>query len=170
MKALIILACLVIFGLGDDLQRYQYLPPVGKVQDGVALINYMRHKPCKCGYKKYGVRLSLKWNETLADAALVQAKDMATVGKLSHTGSDKSSVLRRVRKLGYKEAVVGENIAYNQQTLLTAVEDWMASVPHCENIKDGDYKEMGLALWKTSDGATYWALVLAKPERKSNHK
>ena len=72
---------------------------------------------------------------------------------------------RLVRAVGYKEKLVGENIAYGPESLDEVMRGWLDSPGHCENIMDPRFAEMGLAL-AAGQGARhglYWVQVLAQP-------
>jgi uncharacterized protein YkwD len=71
----------------------------------------------------------------------------------------------RVRATGYREKLVGENIAYGPQTVDEAVQGWLHSPDHCENLMDPRFAEMGLAFaaGRGSQHGLYWVQVLAEP-------
>ena len=84
----------------------------------------------------------LKLSEKLTQAAAAHAKDMAEHQTLDHTGSDKSTVADRVKRVKYPYILVGENIAEGQKTVESVMTTWMESPTHHENIM-GDFTEMG---------------------------
>jgi uncharacterized protein YkwD len=56
----------------------------------------------------------LRLNSKLIAAAQAHSNDMARHNRLSHTGSDGSLMVDRMRRYGYKYRWAGENIAYGQ--------------------------------------------------------
>ena len=98
----------------------------------------------------------------LTAAALAHARDMAEMGRLSHTGSDGSSSGTRISRQGYAWRTYGETIAAGQQTVAAVHQAWMHSPPHKAIILDGRYTEVGLATYQ-KEGATtrYWCQVFA---------
>lgn len=84
---------------------------------------------------------------------------------LSHTGSDGSTVSKRVEKLGYTWHSVGENISAGRETSEQVVLGWLESPGHCANIMNPTFTEIGAACSrnKSTTYGTYWTLVLASP-------
>ncbi len=104
----------------------------------------------------------LKLSEKLSQAALAHAKDMAEHQTLDHTGSDKSTVADRVKRVKYPYILVGENIAEGQKTVEAVMTTWMESPTHRENIM-GDFTEMGAARAKDEVGVSYWCVAFGMP-------
>jgi uncharacterized protein YkwD len=90
---------------------------------------------------------------------------MAEHSYFEHQDLTGHSPADRVRAVGYKEKLVGENIAYGPQSVDEVMRGWLDSPGHCENIMDPRFAEMGLAL-AAGHGARhglYWVQVLAQP-------
>ncbi|MEP6885329.1 MAG: CAP domain-containing protein, partial [Gammaproteobacteria bacterium] len=88
----------------------------------------------------------LTLNRNLTGAALAHSSDMAIHAEFDHRGHDGSTPTVRVTRAGYgKYIVVGENIAAGAMTPVEAIEGWLASPAHCENIMDGRFTEIGIA-------------------------
>lgn len=104
----------------------------------------------------------LKLSAKLTQAAEVHAADMAKHHQLSHTGSDDSTVVERVKKQGYVYIHVGENVADGQDTVEKVMKAWMESPGHRSNIL-GDFTEMGGAAVSDDGGRRYWCVVFAEP-------
>src|SRR5262245_44149311 len=90
----------------------------------------------------------------LSDAAAVHAKDMALHQTLDHTGSDGSTAVDRVKRVGYVYVRVGENIAQGQTTVQEVMTTWMNSPGHRDNIL-ADFTEMGAAQAEDDEGDLY---------------
>ncbi len=98
----------------------------------------------------------------LAAAARAQAADMATHKKMTHDGSDGSTLVDRVKRAGYNYLKVGENVAEGQPTVASVMDAWMNSPHHRENIL-GDFTEVGVARAEADDGTWYWCVDFGRP-------
>lgn len=96
-----------------------------------------------------------------ANAAKDQAIRMARYGKMSHDlGSDKT-FLARMKRLDVP-LPAAENIATGQDTTEAAMQAWIRSKSHLDNIL-GPFTGVGVALAKNSGTGDrpYWAMVLS---------
>ena len=123
----------------------------------VRLVNNIRKEGCRCGSKKMRPAKPLKWNNALATAALLHAKDMEKNHFIGHYGTNGSRIGQRVDRAGYNWRVVAENVAWNAQSIHGAVYGWKESPSHCINMMGG-YTEMGAA-----QVGQYWVQVFASP-------
>jgi len=101
-------------------------------------------------------------DETLQEAAQRHAEEMASRGKMSHTGADGSNVADRIVDLGYRYRRCGENIAYGQYTPELVMRGWLTSPPHRKNIL-GDYRQVGLGYATDKGGTPYWCVTFGLP-------
>lgn len=122
------------------------------------LVNAARSQPRLCGGKPYGPAGPLKLNDTLSTVAMGHAQDMSTHSYFAHRARDGSQPAERATRGGYRWRSVGENIAAGQQTPEAAVEGWIKSPPHCQNLMGGQFNEMGIAFSvnKASEAGIYW--------------
>lgn len=88
---------------------------------------------------------ALRWDETLARAALAHAADMYRNGYFDHTGLDGSTPGQRLERAGARFAVAGENIALAPSTR-TAHARLMGSVRHRAHILDVRFTRVGIAV------------------------
>ncbi len=93
--------------------------------------------------RRSGLR-SLSFNCQLTVAAQNHTLDMERNRMLSHTGSDGSSMVDRVRRTGYRPGYLGENVAVGQRTPQEVVDSWMRSSGHRRNILNPNYEEIGV--------------------------
>ena len=100
----------------------------------------------------------LKMNEQLMEAARKHAANMAAQEKMEHE-LDGKRVPDRADDAGYKWVTVGENIAQKQLTPKEVIAAWMKSPTHRDNILNGDYTEIGVAVVKSKKGELYWVQV-----------
>ncbi|MFZ5996828.1 MAG: CAP domain-containing protein [Nitrospirota bacterium] len=125
----------------------------------IELINEARAKGRKCGSKYYKAVQPLVWNDLLGKAALHHASDMARSGFLGHTGSDGSTPGTRLSKLGYAWSIYGENVGQGATSAEKAVQGWLESEKHCQNVMNPEFREAGAASAKSSSLRSYWTVV-----------
>jgi uncharacterized protein YkwD len=110
---------------------------------------------------------ALAWSGDAAKMARLHSENMATFKFFSHTGKDGKKVNERADALGLKNwRQIGENIAYNRgfkSPLESAVQSWMNSAGHKENIMKNYWQDSGIGVAVTADGTYYFTQVfLAK--------
>ena len=129
------------------------------------LVNDVRARGARCGAKSFGPAPPVRLSGTLAEVALGHASDMALHDYFEHQDLTGHSPADRVRAIGYRESLVGENIAYGPQSADEVVQGWLDSPGHCENIMDPRFSEMGLAFaaGQASRRGLYWVQLLAAP-------
>ena len=114
----------------------------------------------------YGPAPPVTLSGTLANVAFGHASDMADHNYFEHQDLAGLSPADRVRAVGYREKLVGENIAYGPKSIEEVVKGWLDSPEHCENIMDPRFAEMGIG-YATGHAGTrlrlYWVQVLAQP-------
>lgn len=139
---------------------------VGACEDAMLeSVNVVRLEPQDCGDEGlFDVTTELVWNDDLAEAALVHARDMAENEVRTHEGSDGSDVFERVQAEGYEADYVLENLAYGMGSVAEAMSGWMSSDGHCANIMNTGVTEFGMAYIEESDTNPHlWVQVFAKP-------
>jgi len=129
------------------------------------LVNEVRARGTRCGSRAFAPAPPVALSGTLAEVAFGHATDMAEHGYFEHDDLTGQSPADRVRAVGYRERLVGENIAYGPQSVDEVVRGWLDSPDHCENIMDPRFAEMGIAYaaGRTSRHGRYWVQVLAEP-------
>ncbi|MDO8789070.1 MAG: CAP domain-containing protein [Sulfuritalea sp.] len=129
------------------------------------LVNQVRSTPRNCGNKAFSVARPVSWNDALAAASRLHAEDMARFSYLSHGGRDGSTPAQRVERAGYRYRAMGENIAGGQMKPEDAVTAWINSPPHCANLMNPVFTEMGVAFAvdRTSKLGVYWAQEFGTP-------
>lgn len=105
----------------------------------------------------------LVWSDAAAKIARLHSENMANFKFFSHEGLDGSMVNDRADAFGIsKWKAIGENIAYNRgynNPIEFAVERWMQSPGHRENILNGRWTESGIGIAITQDGTYYFTEV-----------
>lgn len=130
------------------------------------LVNDVRAHGARCGQRTLAPAPPLMLSGTLASVAFGHAADMAEHDYFEHEDLTGASPADRVRAVGYREKLVGENIAYGPKTLEEVVQGWLDSPGHCENLMDPRFAEMGIAYAAGRSGrhGLYWVQVLAEPQ------
>ena len=115
------------------------------------LLNKARQTGCTCGTTVMPPVPALAWNDLLAKAAYNHSHDMDQNNYFSHTGLDGSSPGDRITAVGYNWTTWGENIAMGYPDEQSVMNAWLNSPPHCMNIMNGNFKEIG-----AGKSGTYW--------------
>jgi uncharacterized protein YkwD len=132
------------------------------------LVNDARVSGRRCGGRLYPAAPPLVLNAVLTDAALAHSREMAAYDEFDHTGHDGSSPSSRVTRSGYGGfLVVGENIAAGAMTPAEVTQGWLDSPPHCENIMDPRFSDIGIAFAVNTATAEriFWTQDFAAPRR-----
>ncbi len=88
----------------------------------------------------------LEYNSTLASAARAKGADMINRDYWAHVAPDGTEPWKFFKDAGYSYRFAGENLARDFSNAPSAVEAWMASPTHKENILSSKYKEIGVAV------------------------
>lgn len=108
----------------------------------------------------------LSWSEEIADMARLHSESMAKNNFFSHNGLDGKQVDGRADAAGIRRwSAIGENIAYNRgydKPMEIAVEKWLLSPSHRENLLNSSWRETGIGIAVTEDGTFYFTQVFLK--------
>lgn len=88
----------------------------------------------------------LEMNDTLSQAALAKGSDMIDHDYWAHVAPDGTQPWKFFIDFGYRYRFAGENLARDFSNPSSAVEAWMASPTHRENMLSPKYKEIGVAV------------------------
>lgn len=102
----------------------------------------------------------LAFNAALNAAALTHSRDMSVQNRPWHFGSDASSPLLRVQRVGYTGQLLGETISETYQTELETLSAWMAQPDTRAIIMDPRGRDLGFAWFQTEAGKLWWALLV----------
>lgn len=89
---------------------------------------------------------ALSENSTLDSAALAKGNDMLAKGYWAHFAPDGTSPWSFFLSFGYRYRYAGENLARDFSDPNSAVNAWMNSPSHRENILNPNYKEIGVGV------------------------
>ena len=133
-------------------------PPSGSpsLEDQVlVLVNQRRASGATCGGTPYPAVAPLTLDAHLAGAARGHSQDMAANNYFSHTSLDGRTFAQRIWQSGYTGGFpIGENIAGGQSSAQAAVDGWMQSPGHCQNIMNGGFRSTGIG-YAFNPSATY---------------
>lgn len=105
----------------------------------------------------------LEWNEDVAKVARVHSQNMAGYRFFSHQGLDGLMVNGRADQVGLsKWRSIGENIAFMRgypHPAAFAVDSWMNSQTHKDNLLNPNWKESAVGVSQASDGSYYFTQV-----------
>ncbi len=96
-------------------------------------------------------------------AAATHARDMSIQNRPWHFGSDGSSPLERVARVGYQGKLSGENISETYETELETLGAWMQEEGTQQVILDPAAAHMGFAWFQEPNGKIWWTLVMGAP-------
>ncbi len=107
----------------------------------------------------------LKLVDKLCVTARWHAMDMAVGGYFEHTDRQGRTVGQRLNGFGYRYTYCGQNIAAGQKTPEDAVQAWMNSPSHRENILRREFREIGVAFVENPNSkyGRYWVQDFGTP-------
>lgn len=88
----------------------------------------------------------LSQNSVLSQAAQAKGADMLTKDYWAHVAPDGTQPWKFFIDSGYRYRYAGENLARDFQNASSAVDAWMNSPSHKENLLSSKYKEIGIAV------------------------
>ncbi|KKQ56231.1 MAG: hypothetical protein US75_C0008G0026 [Candidatus Woesebacteria bacterium GW2011_GWC1_38_13] len=89
---------------------------------------------------------NLVYNPTLSQAAKAKGEDMLAKDYWAHVAPDGTQPWKFFTDVGYKYKYAGENLAKDFSSPSSAIEAWMASSSHKENMLSSKYDEIGIAV------------------------
>ncbi|MGJ8610528.1 MAG: CAP domain-containing protein [Octadecabacter sp.] len=103
----------------------------------------------------------LQLNAQLTAAAATHSRDMSVQNRPWHFGSDGSSPIDRLRRVGYGGALTGETISETYETEIETLGAWMQAQSTRAVLLNSESNEMGFAWFQESNGKIWYTLVLA---------
>ncbi|MGI3169748.1 CAP domain-containing protein [Pseudooceanicola sp. C21-150M6] len=100
----------------------------------------------------------------LTAAAATHAQDMSRQNRPWHFGSDGSSPIDRVRRVGFTGLMLGENISETYETEIETLSAWMDQDDTRRVILDRRAVGMGFAWYQESGGKIWWTLIMGGAE------
>jgi uncharacterized protein YkwD len=107
----------------------------------------------------------LQLDPRLVAIARTRAVDMATRNYFSHTSPGGDTAFSLLGQAAYVYTIAAENIARNNypeaQAVGVAMDGFLNSASHKENILDARFKSVGIGVAQGADGMKYFAIVFA---------
>ncbi len=103
---------------------------------------------------------ALTLDAQLTAAAATHSRDMAIQNRPWHFGSDGSSPIDRIRRVGYAGNLVGETISETFETELETLAAWIQQPDTREVLLDRTATRMGVSWFQEEGGKIWWTLVL----------
>jgi uncharacterized protein YkwD len=157
--AIQLLACSLTASCGGALTGLDKpsCPSAKSSQDALALLNSARAIARQCGATSYPAAAPLAWDLQLEAAATGHSQDMATRNFFEHTNPSGVTASQRTTAAGYGPST-GENIGAGYESMEAAMQGWLSSPGHCENIMRSSYRHYAIACSsnKNSEYGTYW--------------
>lgn len=101
----------------------------------------------------------LNFNAALNAAAATHSRDMSVQNRPWHFGSDGSSPLVRVQRVGYPGRLMGELISETFETELETLAAWMRQPDTRTVILDPMARDIGFAWYQEPGGKIWWTLL-----------
>ncbi|WP_370323420.1 CAP domain-containing protein [Salipiger bermudensis] len=96
----------------------------------------------------------------LTAAAATHAQDMSRQNRPWHFGSDGSSPIDRVQRVGYAGLLIGENISETYETELETLSAWMDQDDTRRVILDRRATDMGFSWYQENNGKIWWTMIM----------
>lgn len=109
----------------------------------------------------------VRLNAQLNAAAATHSRDMSVQNRPWHFGSDGSSPIDRLRRVGYGGALTGETISETYETELETLGAWMRQPNTRSVLLDSDATDMGIAWFQENNGKIWWTLVMANGNKRA---
>lgn len=138
------------------------LPKVYRIRDGDTARIQFRMLDSVNSLRQAEGAPAVELNAQLNAAAATHSRDMSVQNRPWHFGSDGSSPIDRVRRVGYTGELVGEAISETYETELETLAAWMQEPPTRQVIMAPDARDMGFAWLQEDNGKLWWTLVMGK--------
>ncbi|EAQ23399.1 MULTISPECIES: CAP domain-containing protein [unclassified Roseovarius] len=102
----------------------------------------------------------LTLDSSLTAAAATHSRDMSVQNRPWHFGSDGSSPIDRIRRVGYSGNLVGETISETYETELQTLAAWMEEEGTRRVILSPDARKMGFSWLQERGGKIWWTMIL----------
>lgn len=99
-------------------------------------------------------------NAQLNAAAATHSRDMSVQNRPWHFGSDGSSPIDRVERVGYTGKLVGENISETYETELETLAAWMEEPSTRKVVLSPKARDLGFSWLQENNGKIWWTMVM----------
>jgi uncharacterized protein YkwD len=135
-----------------------------RTEEALQRVNAARAAGRRCGSRTMPPAPPLRWDTQLFSAAEGHSSDMARRNYFEHRSPEGVHVSQRVSASRYNWKSVGENLAGGDRNIGEAVQGWLNSPDHCENLMDAKYVDVAVACVAQpgTEWGTYWTMVLGR--------
>lgn len=112
----------------------------------------------------------LQMNAQLNAAAATHARDMSIQNRPWHFGSDGSSPIQRVQRVGYQGLFLGETISETYENEMQTLEAWLAQDDTRQILMNPAAQDMGFAWFQEKSGKIWWTLVTGTPAQAPQYQ
>ena len=110
--------------------------------------------------RQAGGHPAVQLNPQLNAAAATHSRDMSLQNRPWHFGSDGSSPIDRIARVGYSGQLVGETISETYESELETLAAWMEQPDTRRVLMSPEARNMGFAWHQEDNGKIWWTLVL----------
>lgn len=100
------------------------------------------------------------FNAQLNAAAATHSRDMSVQNRPWHFGSDGSSPIERVQRVGFVGALVGENISETYESELETLGAWMNQPDTRRIILSPEADSLGFSWFQEKSGKIWWTMIV----------
>tara|TARA_R110002049_G_scaffold44333_6_gene130272 strand:+ start:130007 stop:130513 length:507 start_codon:yes stop_codon:yes gene_type:complete len=93
-------------------------------------------------------------------AAATHSRDMSVQNRPWHFGSDGSSPIDRIQRVGYTGGLIGEVISETYETELETLAAWMEQPDTRRVLMSGEATTMGFSWYQETGGKIWWTMVM----------
>lgn len=164
MKKILALLAVLTLGLAACTTAPTLLGPDGKPLPRIYRIGNAAHVQFRMLDAMNALRAAsgaapVQLDSKLNAAAATHSRDMSVQNRPWHFGSDGSSPLERVQRLGYEGTLLGENISETYETELQTLAAWMESPGTRGVILDPEAVNLGFSWHQEPNGKIWWTLI-----------
>lgn len=105
-------------------------------------------------------RTPMQLDPKLNAAAATHSRDMSVQNRPWHFGSDGSSPIDRITRVGYEGELVGETISETYESELETLAAWMEQPDTRRVIMAENGRNMGFAWFQEKGGKIWWTLMV----------
>jgi uncharacterized protein YkwD len=103
---------------------------------------------------------AVQLDPNLNAAAATHSRDMSNQNRPWHFGSDGSSPVDRIQRVGYTGGLVGETISETYETELETLAAWMEQPDTRRVIMAPEARNLGFSWYQENNGKIWWTLVM----------
>ena len=169
--AFVLVAMVAVPALASDTPFKVVASPHGYVAqcsvdaaEALRRLNAARASGRSCGGRRMPPAPQLHWDQSLQSVATGHSRDMARRNYFDHRSPEGRTVRDRVAGTPYKTKLVGENLAGGDRQASGAIQGWLESPAHCQNLMNPKFSQVAVACvgQPGSQWGTYWTMVLGQ--------